>query len=806
MAAENTTSAFGASLSGHRRRIGLSQEELAERAGLSVDGIAALERGRRTAPRPLTVRMLADALDLDDAARTAFVAASRPDVAAAVQVPPLPTGELIGRAAELERAAAALRSGSTRLLTLAGPGGVGKTSLAITLAATLREVFPEQCWVPVDAVPAGGEVTAAAGAALGVLRAPGLEEREAVAAHVGRRRLLLVIDSCEHVVDRCARLVEWLLQRCEQLAVLATSREPLHLPAEMVHRVPPLALPVAGADAERTLDAPAVRLFLARAAYPVPGGRLAEVGALCRRLDGLPLAIELAAARTSVLTVRQIGAELDRSAAILARAGATGPRRQLGLESAIAWSHDLLTPEEQRFLASVSVFRGGWTLASAEAVTGHRERARVLDLTSRLVDKSLVVVRHEGDEARYDMLAVVREFAARRLEDSGERAAAEQRFVAHLAQLADRAEAELRREGQARWLGLLDSELDNVRAAMAVATERAWSGAALRISGGLARYFYLRGRYTEGRRWLDAALDLDGDHADLPDRVRTRALAASGYLAFLQCEYPAAEQRLGLALAQCHASGDRSGAALVLRSLGSVARERADYERAETLHREGLALSRADDDASGVAWAEHHLGFVAWLRGDLSAAARHARAAQQTFSRVGDEEGVVWTLIGLGVIARHRGDLPGADRLLLEARDRSRGLAFREGVAWSLNQLGVLATVLGQLERAVHELEQSLSEHHELGDRWRTASVLEALATVLHHRGRDRGAAFLLGAAEELRSAIGAPVPLCERPDRDRTVAAVTARLGPGGLAAAWAAGGRAPLHSVVAGDLPPED
>lgn len=787
----------------HRRAAGLSLEELADLAGVSADGVAALERGRRRAPRPLTVRLLADALDLDEDRRRELVAAARDQTTTnGHHRPPAPTDALFGRDRELTAAAAALGPGGTRLLTLAGPGGVGKTRLALALAQALRDRFAEQYWVPLDALPPGADVTGAVGAALGVLPAPAPGQWEPVAARVADRTVLLVLDNCEHVLTSSARLVTSLLPLGHGLHVLATSREPLHVAGESVHRIGPLDLPDAGAAPERAREASAVQLFLARSAYPVADERLTDVIRLCRRLDGLALAIELAAARTNVLTVAQIADELDRSVGVLTDAARSAPRRQRALEATIAWSHDLLTAEEQHLFAAASVFRGGWSLSSAHAVCGESDRVGALDLISRLADKSLVQVHHDGEEARYDMFVVVREFADRRLTDSGRREGVERRFVEYFADLAGRADEGLLGVDHVRWLRRLDAELDNLRQAMVVTGRHAWAGHALRISGGLSRYFYLRGRYGEGRGHLEAALALDDGTRAALSAARARALTGAGYLAFLQCEYAAAADLLERALHLYRAAGDRAGAALVLRGLGGVARERADYELADTLHRESLDLCREPPEPSGTAWAHHHLGFVGWLRGDLGSAAAHAATAREAFERLGDQEGLVWSRISLGAIARLGGDLATAAVQLTAALDQARRLAYREGIAWALEQLGVLAHAQGRPEQAIHRLEDSFAVHEELGDRWRMASVLEGLAGVVHDRGRADHAARLLAAADGLRSRIGAPVPPAERTARDRLLTLVRRSLGPVAFAEATAAGHAGPVRDVVEGSL----
>ncbi|MFC0625082.1 ATP-binding protein [Kribbella deserti] len=802
---------FGDLLRRHRRDAGLSQEGLAERAGLSVDAIAALERGRRRAPRAHTLRLLFDALGLDplDRAQLTSVAhrqgeGQRP----ALRPMPVPAGELVGRTADLAQASRLLGEGGTRLLTLTGPGGIGKTRLALATAAAVAARFEEGvCWIPLASLT---NVVAAIGAALGLPPLEGERAIEEAAEHLSRRNLLLVLDNCEHLLTEVALAGATLLECCPNVSILATSRELLRIPGETVHVVPPLALPRQDWPEERLADSPAVQLFLERAAARGQPGldRFSQVARVVRRLEGMPLAIELAAARTNVLTVDELASELEDSFAILTGGSSTALPRQQSLRAAIAWSHDLLTPPERELFATGAAFSGGWTLAALAAVaTGQTEpgpmpRAEILDLTSRLVDKSLVRVNRDGGTARYDMLAVIREFAMSQLEQSGRYDEVARRHAAFHVALVEQAEAHLRGPNQGDWLNRLDLDLDNLRVAITWALRTGATAEAMRLAGGLWLFCYLRGYYAEGAEWLEQALKLAeqaGDEKDLTPS-KAKALVGAGMLAFLQCEYDVATERLETALALYRDLADEAGTALVLQRLGGVARERGDYEQAEVLHRQSLTLAESLGDRSAEAWAQNHLGFVAWLRGDLAVGAEWCRQARETFRSLGDGEGLAWSLISLGAIAQYGGDLAGAETLLRESLALSQRLGYREGVAWSLNQLGIVERRRGRTERAVHLLDESLAEHQDLGDRWRSASVLEELATVARQRGRPSYAAFLLGAAGGLREVIRAPVPLVEQADLAATRAAVEAELDPGDLATARAAGRAVPLHSVADG------
>ncbi|NUR96700.1 MAG: tetratricopeptide repeat protein [Kribbellaceae bacterium] len=794
---------FGGLLRRHRREAGLSQEGLAELAGLSVDAIAALERGRRRAPRAHTLRLLADALRLGEPDRLRLTAAARKEADTSrlpLRRPPAPTSELVGRSTELTATTRLLTQRITRLLTLTGPGGVGKTRLMQEVTNKSADSFPDGvCWVPLAPLTNPENVLPTLAASLGVQA----QQVDEIAEQIGRSGMLLAFDNCSHMVAAVGSICATLLERCPNLSILVSSRELLRLPGESVYVVPALSLPH---DEDHLEASEAVRLFVERAiarGYD-PTGQLDQVARVVRRLEGMPLAIELAAARTNVMTIEELAGELEVSFGILAGGARTASPRQQSMYGAIEWSHALLTPAERELFAQLSVFAGGWTLgAAASVLSGVTSRVEGLDLIGRLADKSLIKVVRRGGVARYYMLAVIREFAADRLQAMGETEAAAERHARYYLGLAEEAEGHLRGPEQGEWLDRLEVELANLRVAIAWSLRTNSVAEALRLAGALWLFCYLRGHYAEGSQWLERALQLgDSGSAELAPALAKANLGA-GTLAFLQCEYDAATDRLQTALAQYKELGDKAGTALVLQRLGGVARERGDYEAAEDLHCESYDLYESLGDRAGMAWAHNHLGFVAWLRGDLEIGARRCRRARDSFRVVGDGEGLAWSLINLGAIAQYDGDLVEAEDLLQESLALSQRLGYREGVAWSLNQLGIVERRRGLTERAVHLLDESLAEHRDLGDRWRSASVLEELAAVAQQRGRSEYAAFLLGAADEVRDVIRAPVPRIEQADREATLAAVEAALERRTFRAAWSAGRAAPLAAVADGYPP---
>ena len=716
---------------------------------------------------------------------------------------------LVGRQRELQDVQESLRS--SRLLTLTGPGGTGKTRLALAVASTAGSSFSSgACWVelaPIDDPAIVGETVAAC---LGVPDSLGQDAAERVAEHVGDASLLLILDNCEHLTAAAADLAERLLTACPALSILATSREVLGVDGERNWPVPPLSLPREGEapapSALATYDA--VRLFEQRAQLVLPtfrvsGDNAAAVLQVCRRVDGLPLAIELAAARMRILSAGQLAERLDDVFTVLVGGSRSAPPRHQALRGTLDWSHDLLAEDERAAFRRLAVFAGGFTLAAAEQVvgTGDIRREDTLDLLARLADKSLLRVDHSGD-VRYHLLSTVRDYARDRLAEAGEHDAARQAHLRCYVAVVEEAGTRIDRGapgqgpgGLERELDRLDTETPNIRTALEYARECGDAIAALRIAGPLGHYAYLRGHYHEVRQWMDAAV-ADGPHA--PAALRAKALLGSGRLAFLQCDYVAAVRRLDVALRIFRDAGDARGVADTLQVLGGVAREHGRYARSMELHAEGLALAEAIGDRWSAARAHGYLGFASWLQCDLTRGSAECSTALAMFRELGDVEGIAWSLISLAAIARYQGHREQAAALLAESRESSERIGFNEGVAWSLEQLGLLATGDGD-PAAGPLLVRSLAVHRELHDRWRMSSVLEDLAALSLAQGNPARAARLLAAAGAIREGIGTVIPPCEAEQHTRTLSAAQAALGADAFAAAWQAGLLASADALLA-------
>jgi predicted ATPase/DNA-binding SARP family transcriptional activator len=726
------------------------------RAGRQAEALRAYRRARAVLVAELGVEPGAELRRLEAAvlagAAEVDPVTAPPRPAPVVTAPasgPAEVPGLVGRHRELADVRRLLDR--ARLVTLTGPGGCGKTRLA-TSAVT---AFPAPVVIDLTPVTDPGLVVDAVATALGAPERPGVGRVDTVVEALAGERLV-VLDNCEHLVRACVDLVARLLAACPGLTVLATSREALRIADEVTYEVPPLAVP--DPDVPRTLAELAVydsvRLFLDRAAEQgvrdFGDGDAAAIARLCAALDGLPLAIELAAARTPVLTPAQIVRRLRDRFGLLTY-GVAGPAHHRTLRATLAWSHDSLTAAEATLFGRLAVFAGGFTVDAAEAVGG------TLDALTGLVAKSLV--RRQG--TRFTMLETIAAYAAEQLPaDDPARGEHAEHFLA----LAEEADAEPAGDR----LRALRADHDNLRAAMAWFAAQPDPARELRLAAALCRYCHLHGHYREGRQWLERALSRAGRAPAL-----AKALAGAASLALFECDYGQAATHATAGLT--HAAGDRRLVGRLQRLLGSVAREQARYSEALRWYTVSRENFRAAADRFGVAYSHQLAGATAWLAGDLDSAGAHLTVSLTHLYELDDRKGATSSLAYLGAVAHHRGDDDTARGLLDEALDTFGQLEFKEGIAWALNLLGLVEHAGGRPDRAAELLRTSLAHHRELGDRWRQASVLEALAAVACTTDEPDRAAWLLHQAEAIRTAINAPVPLVERPALAATYEAVGA-------------------------------
>jgi len=713
---------------------------------------------------------------------------------------PRPLNSLVGRADAVREVAALVGAG--RLVTLAGPGGSGKTRLAVAVATELSESFGgDVFFVDFAPVESSADLARLAGVALDALRLTRRRDRDTattLADALTGQPGLVVFDNCEHVVTGAAALATRLLDSADGVRLLATSQQPLGLDGEAVWRVGPLA---AGDEA-----APAVELFRTRM-FERTGKRmdatyLADAVAICGLVDGLPLAVELAAARAALLSVPEVRRLLVDRFRVLADAKSAGPGHHRSLRAALDWSYQLLTGPERRLLRALAVFRGGWIEAAAATLPGYDP-----DLMAGLVAKSLINTELIG-RSRAGMLQTVSDYATARLaehpdEDRAVRAA----HAAYHLDLAERAAAQLRGPDQRTWLTTLTGEHDNLSAAMAWLAAQPDRPDDLRLATALTTFHYLTGRYPQGRRWLGEALSR---RPDAPAALRIKAYADAAQLAVLESDYAVGADLARRALSDSAALPDRPAYGQLLMLLGGLERERARYDGSRAHFAAVREFFTRTGNLIGTGRAAIQEAFTAWLAGDSDTAEDLLVEGEAILGDDIDDEIRASVELHHGTIALFRGDTEVAYRYVTGALDRFTGIAFPEGVAWALDMLARLqlrgaggSPDAAELAEAEQRLRTSLSIHRRLGDRWRTASVLEALATARRLAGDPVRAAALLGAADAVRDAIGAPTPACELPERERTGTELRAGLGEPGFTAAYRRGRRTSVDDLLDPDRP---
>ncbi len=805
---------FGDLLRRQRRAAGLTQEELADRAGVSPRTIGDIERGIARSYRHETVHLLAEALCLAPGERDVFEASAFVEVATLPSIPvarpatmPSQATSFLGRDKALYEVTALLRRGP-RLVTLVGPPGVGKTRLALAATATLSPGYPGVVVVTGLAPVAYAEgILPAIAASFGVSQTDDTPLLTALIEHLRPRRAFLMLDNAEHVAVALAALVTDLLAGCPGLRVLTTSRSALNVPGEHTFVVPPLELPPPEeVNPDVLARSPAVALFVERARAVVSSFTLSpdsarDVAAACRRLDGLPLAIELAAAWANVVRPGDIASRLPSLLALPLGPEGVRPAHQHSLWRAVAWSVDLLGPREQRLYRRLGVFVGGAGLSSVEAVCtdaladdddndDENGRRSVRAGLSALVDANLVRLEPDAraGDVQVGMLETIRAHAADLLETSGEGESVRRRHTAHYLAMVEAAEVGLRGPDQESWMARLGAEHDNLRAVLRWAVRREEHRVAgLRIAGVLWRYWLMHGHLSEGRGWLDRLLARAD--ADAPPTIRADAYNGAGVLAHSQGDYTRAEALLEEGLTLRRQASDAWGVTASLTNLGNVALDRGDYARATALHEDALALKRELGDTWAISISLNNLGELAREQGDYQRAAAYHEESLALKRQLRDAWGITASLHNLGQIALIQGDRDQARALHTEVLAMAREMGDKRVIALSLYGVATTLTDDTDTDERVALYHQSLELYQQVGDQVAVVTCLEGLAAVAIDQGDPQRATRLSATAATARAELGAPLAVDEQPMRDRTLAAARAALGDDTFAAAWVKG-----------------
>jgi predicted ATPase/transcriptional regulator with XRE-family HTH domain len=796
-----------------RTAIGLTQDGLAQRIPCSESLIRKLEAGKRRPSRQLVER-LAEVLALPADQRVAFMELAlfgeQPVPSLAVPAyPPSPSGwlpqpvtRLIGRTRDVAAVCAQLCAEPCRLLTLIGPPGIGKTRLAIQVAANLGSSFADGVWfVPLAPLGDAALVGEMIARTLGLSQVAGTESVDLLTEHLRSRQVLLVLDNCEHVLD-AAPLVAELLERCGRLRVLATSRMPLRVRAEQRFIVAPLVVPAASAGAAVIARTPATALFVDRARAVHPGfslgdGRAAAVAAICARLDGLPLAIELAANRSDTIAPDTLLRQLDHWPTVLTNGPRDLPARQQTMRDAIAWSYTLLPPDEQAAFARLGVFAGGCTQTAAVAVGAAHH-------LESLVAKSLVTQEGPPDEPRYVLLETLREYALEQLIARGDEPDALRCHAAYYLALAEQAEPEIFGSNQRVWLDRIENEIDNIRAALTWMLAADAIDLALRLSSSLYIFWYIRGSIPEGSQWMQAAItrarELNADGMPVPERSLAKALQWAGYMEF------SSHHRLPLARALYEESialhqhlDDPLGHAAALNGLGLVARMQGRPEEAGELHEQALRMFRAIGYNHGIARGTVNLGLVKFDMGHLDGAVDELRAGLALYRAIGDPNRVANTLSLLGLVLKYHGRLDEARQVYEE------GLALHESIDSALGRaecavgLGQVLSHQGLYQPALALLFQALQFYADRLGPDRAVGAIEAIALVECEHGHSERAVHLLALVDNIRGHIGLrhANPAAQR-EIDQALATLGRRMGAERFATIWQQGAAQSVREVV--------
>ncbi|MGB5051528.1 MAG: tetratricopeptide repeat protein [Caldilineaceae bacterium] len=709
----------------------------------------------------------------------------------------------VGRENTIRAIGALLRRADVRLVTLTGPGGIGKTRLSVQVATSLEDEYEDGVFfVPLASIHDPDLIPLAVARALRMHAVPDTISVEALIAHLRERQALLVLDNFEQIV-RAAPLVNELLRGARYLKILVTSREALAIYGEHQYPVPPLAVPAVNESmtVELLERYTATALFVQRVRARVPEIALTQrdaelIAGICISLDGLPLAIELAAARSDQFTLPEVAEQLHRHLGFLISGPRDLPARQQTLRGAIGWSYELLTDPEQVLFAQLSVFVGGWTAAAAQRlVTGHAQTPTQVAATLISLAAKNLIQYHSGLSPRFAMLESIREYAWEQLESSGELSALRQRHAAYYRDLAVGLEASLTGDDQAAAYKILQGEEDNLRAALAWSLEQEDDDIALQMGGILWRWWAAQSYLREGRSWLEKALSRQ---TSAQPALRAAALWGAGRLAFFQADDRQAEEMLEESLALYGQIADQNGIAWVLDAIGAIYTYREVHDRARALFEESLALHRVTGNRRGISHTIDDLGQLAFQQGDIPQATHLFTESLQLRRQSGSPEGIAVALVNLSEVLGLQGDTHRAETLLQEGLHLYRQLNQPSGVILCLSNLGDLKVAQGDSQGALSCYTESL--HYlrgvEQDERELLVESLVGLAQFLQGGGQTQAAARILGAAESRMDSINTYPSL--RRKYEHQCEAVRSQLGTTDWARAWEEGQTLTLLDII--------
>lgn len=805
--------AFAELLRRHRLAADLTQEALADRAVMSERTIRSLERGENR-PQKDTARRLAAALGLRGEVLAQFVATATPAPrrrsSPSMQRPgwlPVPPTTLVGREDEVAAVAALLQRDDLRLITLTGAGGVGKTRLALEAARLVQDQLPDGVvFVPLASLPDPNLVLPTVARVLGLTEHGGQSIETTLLSYLHGKNLLLLLDNFEHLLDAAVE-VAGLLAACASFRILVTSRASLRLRGEHVYSVPPLRLPdnragghIGPAAVEALADVAAIRLFVERAKAAKPTFALTPMNAwavaqICTHLDGLPLAIELAAARSSILSPQALLVRLTHPLRVLTGGARDLPERQRTLRNTVAWSYNLLPPAEQRLFQRLGIFRSGSELEAIEAICSDDLPIAPLEGVSSLVENHLVVADDDEDTTRFALLETVREYAFERLEEQGEVDAVKRHHLSYYLALAEASGPGIRGPEGGAWAGRIEHELDNLRSALIWSRESGDIESSLRLGAALFSFWQGRGYRREGRAWLEGALALTSP-SDCT-RARAEALAAAGGLGILLGDHLRARQQLEESVAIWREIGDAFGLAFALTYYSIALALTGDSAEAGMAGEETMRIAREAGDRWHLALALHGSGVGARDCGDFASARALYDESLGLFQAIGAKPGIALVVNSLGDLARLQGDYRAAATYYKESLELARDMTSKHHQAIVLHNLGHVARRLCDSREAKRCFRESLLLFRELGDIAGTAECIAGLAGTAVDEDPER-AARLFAAAVQAVAGIGVRLSSNNQPEYDCTLMAARERLGDEQFEAAWSWGRAIGLEQSV--------